>query len=182
MAETPTAEPARLLEETATGALEPYEFERCTVHVSLTLHPDDGDPRGRLVSVTAWTHKAPPVIETLRHGDLGPLPEALQGVFAKLKDALGERERLARDRTRAEAERAAADEAKRKEEAARRRTPATPTASISAATTVAPSMAPATSAEGPQLRGPEQRSLFGSDEDNDPPMAEKEDGDGEGEV
>ena len=108
------------LEETDSGAKERFEWSACTIQVALTIHPEDGQPGGRLITIAARSHRDAPVTRTLRRDELGSFPAPLRDLLVELKNALPERERLARERRRLEAEKAAKDEEAKRQTAARR--------------------------------------------------------------
>jgi len=63
---------------------EPYILEKCTVEVHLTFKPDDGHPDGRIVIISASSHKDFPVSEKIRESSLGELPPPLKELLKEL--------------------------------------------------------------------------------------------------
>ena len=63
---------------------EPYILEKCTVEVYLTFKPDDGHPDGRIVIISASSHRDFPVSEKIRESSLGELPPPLKELLKEL--------------------------------------------------------------------------------------------------
>ena len=63
---------------------EPYIFEKCTVELHLTFKPDDGHPDGRIVIISASSHRDFPVSEKIRESSLGELPPPLKELLKEL--------------------------------------------------------------------------------------------------
>ena len=63
---------------------EPYILEKCTVEVHLTFKPDDGHPDGRIVIISASSHRDFPVSEKIRESSLGELPPPLKELLKEL--------------------------------------------------------------------------------------------------
>lgn len=63
---------------------EPYILEKCTVEVHLTFKPDDGHPDGRIVIISASSHRDFPVSEKIRESSLGELPLPLKELLKEL--------------------------------------------------------------------------------------------------
>lgn len=63
---------------------EPYIFEKCTVELHLTFKPDDGHPDGRIVIISASSHRDFPVSEKIRESSLGELPLPLKELLKEL--------------------------------------------------------------------------------------------------
>ena len=63
---------------------EPYILEKCTVEVHLTFKPDDGHPDGRIVIISASSHRDFPVSEKIRESLLGELPPPLKELLKEL--------------------------------------------------------------------------------------------------
>jgi len=89
---------------------EPYEWERCTVRLSITFFPDDGNEGGRQVVLGCNTHNDPPLIETVREAELGTLSPIITGLLESLKQRLPQQAEIAEARRQAEI--AAAEKAK----------------------------------------------------------------------
>jgi len=123
---------------------EPYEFERCTVQVTITLLPQEatGD-RPAIIGVRS--HKDAPLIKMARASDLGELPAPILALLEELKGLLPARAATARARREAEAEqkRIEAERRQKAQPAAAKRSPATKrkTAGASQARTKAPTQA-----------------------------------------
>ncbi|MFN7970828.1 MAG: hypothetical protein U0166_00500 [Acidobacteriota bacterium] len=207
-ATTPPHAEEKLLAATPFGAKEQYDFSRCTVQLTVTLHPEDGHPKGRLVTLAAWTHGDAPIVRSSRRDEMGGgWPAPIKEILGALRADLPERERLARERQRLEAEKAARDaaaEAKRKEEAAARRSQAARAkpapkkvvarAAVAEAKPETPPPAGATEPSVPSgvespakpAAAPAQGSLFATDAaermDIDTDMDEEVDDDGEDQV
>ncbi len=64
---------------------EPYEWEKCTVRLSITFFPDDGNEGGRQVVLGCNTHNDPPLIEPVREAELGTLPPIVVNLLEGLK-------------------------------------------------------------------------------------------------
>lgn len=101
-----TAEP--YLAETTTGDREPYTWDRTTLFVAMVIYPDDGAPEGRKVTVTAWSHRDPPVIVTCRKSELGMFPKPMADALKALRADFPAREAASRERDRLAAEQKAA--------------------------------------------------------------------------
>ncbi|AGY57989.1 hypothetical protein [Gloeobacter kilaueensis] len=65
------------------AADEAYDFERCTVTLTLQLLPDDGNALGRQVVCGVRSHNDPPIIDTLRLSEL-QLPPVLTSLLEQL--------------------------------------------------------------------------------------------------
>lgn len=63
---------------------EPYILEKCTVELHLTFKPDDGHPDGRIVIISASSHRDFPVSEKIRESSLGELPPPLKELLKEL--------------------------------------------------------------------------------------------------
>jgi hypothetical protein len=90
------------LEETTTGTKEPYDWEKMTIHIGITIFPDDENPDGRLITLAAWSHKDPPLLESVRANKFGST--TISGLLEQLKGALPSRQELALERRRIEQE------------------------------------------------------------------------------
>ena len=95
------------LAETMTGDLEPYEWDRATLFIGMVIYPEDGDPGGRKVTVTAWTHRDAPVAVTCRKQELGAFPKPMAAALKQLAAEFPAREAASRERDRLAAERRA---------------------------------------------------------------------------
>jgi hypothetical protein len=134
-----SAVPDSQLASTAGGEAqeaEPYDWDRCTISLSVTLLPRDADPRGRATLIGARTHEDAPIIACVRSPDIpalsGPLVELLDQLKGQLparRAAAEERRRQAEEQRRAAAEKVAAGKkaAGKKALNAKARTPATNT-------------------------------------------------------
>jgi hypothetical protein len=71
---------------------EPYEFDRCTLTISLQLLPTDGDPGGRRVLIGVRNHLDQPIIQAVRESELGPLPSVISELLEQLKADLPSRQ------------------------------------------------------------------------------------------
>ena len=89
---------------------EPYEWEKCTVRLSITFFPDDGNDGGRQVVLGCNTHSDPPLIEPVREAELGTLPPIIANLLESLKQRLPQQAGIAEARRQAEI--AAAEKAK----------------------------------------------------------------------
>ncbi|MBL8190659.1 MAG: hypothetical protein JNK38_21750 [Acidobacteria bacterium] len=89
---------------------EPYEWEKCTVRLSITFFPDDGNEGGRQVVLGCNTHNDPPLIEPVREAELGTLPPIITGLLERLKQQLPQQAEIVE--TKRQAEIAAAEKAK----------------------------------------------------------------------
>jgi hypothetical protein len=94
---------------------EPYDWDRCTISLSVTLLPRDGNPRGRATLIGARTHEDAPIIACVRSPDIpalsGPLVELLDQLKGQLparRAAAEGRRRQAEEQRRAAAEKVAA--------------------------------------------------------------------------
>lgn len=81
---------------------EPYEWERCTVRLSITFFPDDGNEGGRQVVLGCNTHNDPPLIEPVREAELGTLPPSVVSLLERLKERLPHQAEIAGARRQAE--------------------------------------------------------------------------------
>lgn len=81
---------------------EPYEWERCTVRLSITFFPDDGNESGRQVVLGCNTHNYPPLIELVRETELGTLPSIVTDLLARLKQRLPQQAEIAEAKRQAE--------------------------------------------------------------------------------
>ena len=63
---------------------EPYILEKCTVELHMTFKPDDGHPDGRIVIISASSHRDFPVSEKIRESSLGELPPPLKELLKEL--------------------------------------------------------------------------------------------------
>src|SRR5689334_2253660 len=79
-------------DELATVERESYEFDRCTLTISLQLLPTDGDPGGRRVLVGVRNHLDQPIIKAVREAELGPLPSVIAELLEQLKADLPSRQ------------------------------------------------------------------------------------------
>ncbi|MCC6743628.1 MAG: hypothetical protein IT175_07170 [Acidobacteria bacterium] len=153
--------------------LEAYGVSESTIRLSLTLHPDDGDERGRLVTVAATTHADAPVVASGRLTDVFPLTGLLGEVLQSLVAELPQRKLLAIERYKLSAAKAALDaEAKAKAQAAAS-APRTKTKSAAAPATkksAAAAAAPDSGTQAPQatITRPAETSmsLFPEDDPN----------------
>jgi hypothetical protein len=71
---------------------EPYEFDQCTLSISLQLLPTDGDPGGRRVLIGVRNHLDQPIIKAMRESELGPLPSAIAALLEQLRADLPSRQ------------------------------------------------------------------------------------------
>lgn len=83
---------------------QPYDWDKCTVRLSITFLPGDGDEGGRQIILGCNTHRDPPLIETVREAGLGSLPPVIAGLLEGLKRRLPEQARIAESRRQAEKE------------------------------------------------------------------------------
>lgn len=74
---------------------EPYDWERCTVRLSITFLPAEVNDSGRQVIIGCNTHNDPPLIETAREAGLGHLPPLIAELLDRLKQRLPEQAALA---------------------------------------------------------------------------------------
>ena len=81
---------------------QPYDWDKCTVRLSITFLPGDGDEGGRQIIIGCNTHRDPPLIETVREAGLGGLPPVIAGLLEGLKRRLPQRAEMAESRRRAE--------------------------------------------------------------------------------
>ncbi|MCI0392142.1 MAG: hypothetical protein MOB07_25710 [Acidobacteria bacterium] len=105
---------------------QPYDWEKCTVRLSITFLPGDGGEGGRQIILGCNMHRDPPLIETIRETGLGTLPPMISGMLEELKRRLPQQAEIAESRRQTEA--AAAEklelqrrQTKEKIEAARQR-------------------------------------------------------------
>lgn len=89
---------------------EPYEWERCTVRLSITFFPDDSNEGGRQVVLGCNTHNDPPLIEPVREAELGTLPPIVVSLLERLKERLPQQAEISEAKRQAEI--AAAEKAK----------------------------------------------------------------------
>ncbi len=83
---------------------EPYEWDKCTIHISIMILPRDGKEGGRPVIVGCATHRDPPILEsTRREGFKGLVPD-VTGLLERLRLRLPEQARIAESRRLAEQE------------------------------------------------------------------------------
>src|SRR2546422_833882 len=64
---------------------EPYEYERCTLTVTLQFWPADDHAEGRRVLLSARNHQDKPILLLLREQALGPLPDAITQLLEQLR-------------------------------------------------------------------------------------------------
>jgi hypothetical protein len=83
---------------------QPYDWDKCTVRLSITFLPGDGDEGGRQIIIGCNTHRDPPLIETVREAGLGSLPPMIAGLLEGLKRRLPQRAEMAESSRRAEEE------------------------------------------------------------------------------
>lgn len=81
---------------------EPYEWEKCTVRLSITFFPDDGNEGGRQVVLGCNTHNDPPLVEPVREAELGTLPPIVTELLDRLKQRLPQQAEIAEARRQAE--------------------------------------------------------------------------------
>ncbi|MGE0127569.1 MAG: hypothetical protein AB7U82_05780 [Blastocatellales bacterium] len=81
---------------------EPYEWEKCTVRLSITFFPDDGNEGGRQVVLGCNTHNDPPLIEPVRETELGTLPPIVVSLLERLKQRLPQQAEIAEAKRQAE--------------------------------------------------------------------------------
>ena len=81
---------------------EPYEWERCTVRLSITFFPDDGNEGGRQVVLGCNTHNDPPLIEPVREAELGTLPPIVVSLLERLKERLPQQAEISEAKRQAE--------------------------------------------------------------------------------
>ena len=89
---------------------EPYEWEKCTVRLSITFFPDDGNESGRQIVLGCNTHSDPPLIEPVREAELGTLPPIIANLLESLKQRLPQQAEIAEAKRQTEI--AAAEKAK----------------------------------------------------------------------
>ena len=87
-----------------------YEWERCTVRLSITFFPDDSNEGGRQVVLGCNTHNDPPLIEPVREAELGTLPPIVVSLLERLKERLPQQAEISEAKRQAEI--AAAEKAK----------------------------------------------------------------------
>ena len=153
---------AEMLEPSAGGSLEPYVWGRATIQLHITIHPEDGHDRGRLVSVAAWTHRDAPVTDAVRRQDLGTLPPVAVAALKTLQAEFPERERLARERRslRAQAAVQAEQERAARKTAAKPAKPPTTHKAPGKPTPPKPAAAGTTASAAPAPAGEAQSDLF----------------------
>ena len=95
------------LAETLTGDREPYVWDRATIFVGMVIYPEDGEPEGRRVAVTAWSHRDAPVAVTCRKSELGAFPKPMADALKQLRTDFPAREAASRERDRLAAEKKA---------------------------------------------------------------------------
>lgn len=81
---------------------EPYEWEKCTVRLSITFFPNDGNESGRQVVLGCNTHNDPPLIESVRETELGTLPPIVVSLLERLKERLPQQSEIAEAKRQAE--------------------------------------------------------------------------------
>jgi hypothetical protein len=81
---------------------EPYEWEKCTVRLSITFFPDDGNEGGRQAVLGCNTHNDPPLIEPVREAELGTLPPIVTDLLERLKQRLPQHAEIAEAKRQAE--------------------------------------------------------------------------------
>ena len=81
---------------------EPYEWERCTVRLSITFLPTETNKGGRQVIIGCNTHSDPPLIESVCETELAGLPPLITELLNKLRQRLPEQAALAEARRQAE--------------------------------------------------------------------------------
>lgn len=92
---------------------EPFTYSGCTITITLTLLPDDGDPLGRRVILGVRNSDDTPILAIVRMASLGELPQPLQQLLDQLVADLPNREvRAAIEK--AQAEKKKVDSEKRK--------------------------------------------------------------------
>lgn len=144
-----------------------YGVKESTIRMSITLHPDDGHERGRLVTIAATTHEDAPLVSSTRFADLGPLPTAFEEVLQSLIEELPERERLAVERYKLAQAEAMRKESEKKAAAAAARAPKSKPA-VAKTAKPTPAKADAPPAPKPQPERPALTSLplFSEDSTN----------------
>lgn len=86
----------------AAASGEPYEWERCTVRLSITFLPTETNEGGRQVVIGCNTHNDPPLIESTCETELAGLPPLITELLNKLRQRLPEQAVLAESRRQAE--------------------------------------------------------------------------------
>lgn len=81
---------------------EPYEWEKCTVRLSITFFPDDGNEGGRQIVLGCNTHNDPPLIEPVREAELGTLPPIVVSLLERLKERLPQQAEIAEAKRKTE--------------------------------------------------------------------------------
>ncbi len=74
-------------------ANEPYEYDRCTIAVTLQFWPSDDQPGGRRILISARNYQDKPILLLVREQALGPLPDAVTSLLEQLRAELPERAR-----------------------------------------------------------------------------------------
>jgi hypothetical protein len=150
--ETPAARKARQI-VTFEPENETYEPGKCTVVVSLTIRPEDGDPNGRQVLIAAGTHDEMVEMASARLNDLA-LPGPVATLIERCELSLVERGKAAAER---KAKEKAEEEARKARLAKRTQKPqgkaATPAKPVKKSTAFAVGATPPTADAG-------QPSLF----------------------
>ena len=95
---------------------EPYDFDHCTIQISITLLPKDDHVDGRPVVIGVRNHQDTPLFLMTRSFPLGPLPQAVGDLLERLRA-----EMPARQKAHDEAEAKKKADAEARAEAARQR-------------------------------------------------------------
>jgi hypothetical protein len=81
---------------------EPYEWERCTVRLSITFLPTETNEGERQIIIGCNTHSDPPLIESVCETELTGLPPLITELLNKLRQRMPEQAALAEARRQAE--------------------------------------------------------------------------------
>lgn len=82
---------------------QPYDWDKCTIRLSITFFPSDGSGDSRRIVLGCNTHNDPPLIEVVRESALGIWPPVIADLFERLKQRLPQRAEIAKSRREAEA-------------------------------------------------------------------------------
>jgi hypothetical protein len=86
------------------GKEEPYNWEKCTIKILITILPDDGQEGGRETLVGCSTHRDPPLYETTRKVGLAGLIPVIGDLLKRLKNRLPEQAAITESRLQARKE------------------------------------------------------------------------------
>lgn len=84
LATTPSSNNKKLIVD------DPYDYDKCQISLTITWLPNDGDPNGRQVIVSARNHLDAPIIRQFRDIDIN-LPQPFEGMLNEIRSMLPQR-------------------------------------------------------------------------------------------